>query len=70
MLYPLFFQPVYKEILWGGQNLNKIFNRKLPFEKTAESWEVCCHKNGRSIVENGPFKGKTLQDLIDVYGEN
>ncbi|WP_027307660.1 mannose-6-phosphate isomerase, class I [Caloramator sp. ALD01] len=69
MLYPLFFQPVYKEIIWGGQNLNKIFGRSLPYEKTAESWEVCCHKNGMSIIENGIYKEKTLQEIIDIYKE-
>lgn len=67
MLYPLFFQPVYKEIIWGGQNLKTILNKEVPFEKTAESWEVCCHKNGMSIVDNGEYKGKTLKEVIDIH---
>ncbi|SEF55756.1 mannose-6-phosphate isomerase [Caloramator fervidus] len=70
MLYPLFFKPVYKETIWGGQNLRKILNRDLPFEKTAESWEVCCHKNGMSIIENGVLKGKTLREVIDLYKQD
>ncbi|GFR34330.1 type I phosphomannose isomerase catalytic subunit [Thermobrachium celere] len=67
MLYPLFFQPVYKETIWGGQNLKKLFHRELPYQKTAESWEVCCHKNGISIIENGIFKGKSIIEAINVY---
>lgn len=67
MLYPLFFQPVYKEIIWGGQNLKTLLNKEVPFEKTAESWEVCCHKNGMSIVENGEYKGKSINEVIDLH---
>ncbi|TDT61060.1 type I phosphomannose isomerase catalytic subunit [Fonticella tunisiensis] len=69
MLYPLFFEPVYKEIIWGGRNLEKVFNRNLPEGKVAESWEVCCHKNGMSIVSNGEFKDKSLEELIKEHGE-
>lgn len=67
MLYPLFFQPVYKEIIWGGQNLKTLLKKDVPFEKTAESWEVCCHKNGMSIVENGEYKGKLIKEVIDLH---
>lgn len=70
MIYPLFFKPVYKEIIWGGQGLNRIFNRELPYKKTAESWEVCCHKNGMSIIENGELNGKTIKEAIDLYKED
>ena len=68
MLYPLFFEPVYKDILWGGRNLEKVFNRILPPGNIAESWEACCHKNGMSVVINGIFKGKTLHELIESHG--
>jgi mannose-6-phosphate isomerase len=67
MLYPLFFEPVYKNIIWGGRNLETVFNRILPPGEIAESWDVCCHKNGMSIVSNGPLKGKSLEELIKLY---
>jgi mannose-6-phosphate isomerase len=67
MLYPLFFEPVYKNIIWGGRNLETVFNRILPPGEIAESWDVCCHKNGMSIVSNGSLKGKSLEELIKLY---
>ena len=67
MLYPLFFEPVYKNIIWGGRNLETVFNRTLPPGAIAESWDVCCHKNGMSIVSNGPLKGKKLDELMKLY---
>jgi mannose-6-phosphate isomerase len=68
MLYPLFFKPVYKSIIWGGRNLETVFNRSLPLGNIAESWDVCCHKNGMSIVVNGEQRGKSLEELITTYG--
>lgn len=70
MLYPLFFTPVYKNIIWGGRNLERIFNRALPEGNIAESWDICCHKNGMSIVSNGSLSGEKLSDLILKYGTN
>lgn len=65
MYYPLFFKPVYKEIIWGGRNLESVFSRALPPGNIAESWEVCCHKSGTSMVSKGPLSEKTLAELID-----
>jgi mannose-6-phosphate isomerase len=67
MFYPLFFEPVYKKIIWGGRNFEIKFNRNLPDGKIAESWEICCHKNGMSTVLNGAFKNKTIKELFDEY---
>jgi mannose-6-phosphate isomerase len=67
MLYPLFFKPLYKEIIWGGRGFEKKFNRILPHGNIAESWEVCSHKNGISTIVNGEFQNKTLKELINLY---
>ncbi len=64
MLYPMKFVPVYKEYIWGGNNLKQKFNRILPSEYTAESWEIACHSNGMSRVVNGPLAGLTLDKLF------
>jgi mannose-6-phosphate isomerase len=37
MLYPLKFEPVYKQIIWGGNAIRNYFNRVVPFDKVAES---------------------------------
>lgn len=64
MYYPLFFKPVYKEIIWGGRNLESAFGRELPPGNIAESWEVCCHKNGTSVISEGTLSGKSLTELM------
>ncbi|EYE89427.1 mannose-6-phosphate isomerase [Fervidicella metallireducens AeB] len=68
MLYPLFFNPIYKSTIWGGRNLEKIFNRKIPDGNIAESWEICCHGEDDSVVSNGFLKDKKLSELIEMYG--
>lgn len=58
MLYPLKFKPVFKDYIWG-RNLSR-FRKNLPDGIVAESWELACHPDGMSIVENGAFKGENL----------
>ncbi len=66
-LYPLTFEPVYKEKIWGGNRLAEVFNRELPGNKIGESWELAAHPNGMSIVNNGHLKGTYLKDLIKRF---
>lgn len=63
-IYPLKFVPVYKEVLWGGSRIGQIFDRQLPSGKTGESWELCSHQNGMSVVANGSLAGKTVAELL------
>ncbi|NLY18596.1 MAG: class I mannose-6-phosphate isomerase [Clostridiaceae bacterium] len=67
MLYPLKFKPVYKDYIWGGRNLQKL-GKTLPQGIVAESWELSCHPDGMSIVDNGEFRNRTLESLIDEFG--
>ena len=68
MLYPLKFEPLYKNYIWGGRNLEKL-GKKLPPEGiVAESWEVSCHRDGVSIISNGEYKGLPLPHLIQTLG--
>ena len=30
MLYPLVFQPIFKERIWGGRELERLFAKKIP----------------------------------------
>lgn len=70
MLYPLLFVPVYKDYIWGGKRINQTYHRNVGSGKVAESWEVSCHKDGMSIVENGPLKGLSLQELFELKRED
>lgn len=68
MFYPLKFEPVYKDYLWGGRNFEKL-GRILPPGKVAESWEVSAHPDGVSIITNGEFKGQSFPKLLAQYGK-
>lgn len=68
-MYPLKFVPLYKDRIWGGNNLAKIFGRELPGKHIGESWELSGHKHGTSIAANGRLAGKTLNELMTEYKE-
>lgn len=62
---PIFLQPEFKDYLWGGQKLKKIFHKQVKNEEcTAESWEISTNENGESIIKNGEYAGKTLTELF------
>lgn len=62
MSLPLFFEPIFKERIWGGEQLAS-FGYELPFAKTGECWAFAAHRNGQSVVKNGEFKGLSLGEL-------
>ena len=67
-LYPLLFEPVLKDYIWGGRNLEKL-GRTLPAEGViAESWEIAGHKDGTTRVANGRFQGRLLTELHAELG--
>jgi len=67
-LYPLKFQAIVKEAIWGGNKLERILNKETgKLKKAAESWEISGIHNDISIVKDGPLKGNNLQELIEVY---
>lgn len=69
-VYPLKFVPIYKEKIWGGRNLQRLFDRDLPPEvPIGESWELADLPEGVSIVANGPAQGRTLTDVTSMLGE-
>ncbi len=67
--YPLLFEPVLKDYIWGGRNLELRLNRALPADTIiAESWEIAAHKDGTAAVSNGVHQGKLLTTLLDEMG--
>lgn len=61
--------PAFKDYLWGGTRLRDDFAKNCDFDKIAESWELSCHKDGPSIIENGTDKGLTLEEYIEKNGK-
>jgi len=68
MLYPLRFQPIYKERIWGGTGLRDELRRRLPGERIGESWEIACREDSMSKAAEGPLRGKSLAELVRDYG--
>lgn len=63
------FEPIYKERIWGGQNLKHKLNKTdLPEGNIGESWEVSAHSEGESIVSHGIYKGQKLSELFLELG--
>jgi mannose-6-phosphate isomerase len=67
MLYPLKFDPILKEKIWGGNGLKTILNKEIPSDKTGESWEISGVKGDISVISNGELAGKNLQELLSEY---
>lgn len=64
-LYPLQFQPILKERIWGGQKLNTILNKPITSDITGESWEISTVEGDVSVISNGNLSGKSLNDIIN-----
>lgn len=66
--YPLLFEPVLKDYIWGGRNLEKLGRQLPPTGVIAESWEIAGHKDGTTRVANGRFTGLLLTELQEKLG--
>jgi len=65
--YPLQFQPILKDRIWGGTKLKTYLNKPITTEITGESWEISTVENDVSSIANGIFAGKSLNDLINEF---
>lgn len=68
-LYPLQFQPILKERIWGGTKLKTYLNKPITSEITGESWEISTVENDVSVISNGLYRGKSLNELINELPE-
>lgn len=67
-MYPLKFQPIYKEVLWGGTQIATRFGRDTKqCQNIGESWDLCQNQQGISIVSNGFLAGRNLAELMADY---
>ena len=68
-LYPLKFEPILKKILWGGSEIGRFKHLEVKESGIGESWEVSQVPGSVSVVANGPLKGRTLTELMQVAPE-
>ena len=67
LFYPLLFEPIFKERIWGGTKLKEILNKSFDGSQIGESWELSTVENDISVVANGAFEGMNLNQLIEKY---
>ena len=68
MLYPLTFQPIFKERVWGGRELERLYHKPLPpGVPIGESWEISDRPGDVSVIANGPLAGKDLRWLMENH---
>jgi len=67
-LYPLKFETVLKEKVWGGSALGARFNKATNgSQHIGESWELSAVADNQSVVSNGFLAGNNIEELIEVY---
>jgi mannose-6-phosphate isomerase len=68
VLYPFLFQPRFKERVWGGRNLERLYGKSLPAGQIiGESWEITDRPGDVSVIANGPLAGKDLRWLMENH---
>ena len=63
------FTPILKEKIWGGEKLIKVLNKQTNSVNIGESWEISGVDEAVSVVAEGSFKGKNLQELMIEFRE-
>lgn len=67
-MYPLKFNPIFKDKIWGGNKMRSMLGKdygSLP--NCGESWELSGIRDNVSVVSEGKWKGRDLNGLISEY---
>ncbi|AJH16061.1 type I phosphomannose isomerase catalytic subunit [Myroides profundi] len=67
--YPILFQPILKDRIWGGTKLKSILGKDIDSNEVGESWEISGVSSDVSVVANGVYEGLSLNDLIQKFPE-
>lgn len=59
----LFFEPVFKERVWGGHRLGRDWHYDVPGDGIGECWGISAHPEGDCTVREGVYQGMTLSAL-------
>jgi len=69
-LYPLRFEPIFKNNLWGGQRLPAFLNRtQTPESPIGEAWVLSDVDGSLSRISNGPLAGAIFRDLLTTESD-
>ncbi len=62
---PLKFNALLKSTLWGGDKIIPFKHLDIQQENVGESWEISGVKGNETIVADGPYAGKKLNELVE-----
>ena len=68
MLYPLIFHPIFKDRIWGGRELERLYAKNIPAgQPIGEAWEISDRPGDASVIANGPLAGKDIRWLMENH---
>lgn len=66
-LYPLVFEPILQDRIWGGTKLKTDLGKNIPTQTTGESWELSAVEGNVSVVKQGDYAGRPLTELLEQF---
>ena len=63
------FQPILKQLLWGGSRILSFKQISSHLREVGESWELSAVPGNLSVVAEGPERGLTIVELIEKHRE-
>lgn len=70
MMSPCHFTPYLKRVIWGGSRIPQYKGIETDTQNIGESWELSAVPGHVSVVDRGPYRGKTLDELVADFGES
>ncbi len=68
-LYPFIFESIFKDRVWGGRELERLYDKNIPASAPiGEAWEISDRPGDESVIINGEFAGKNLRWLMENHG--
>ena len=65
----MFLNPVFKEMIWGGNRMRNEYGYDIPGDDTGECWAISAHPNGDGVIANGTYAGWNLSRLWAEHRE-
>jgi len=67
-IYPLKFETIFKDKVWGGDRIKTVLGKDFsPLPNCGEAWELTTVKDNVSVVKNGFLAGNALDELAEIY---
>ena len=63
-MYPIKLNPIFKEIVWGGERLKSDYGYESDLSNIAEAWVLTARNDGDNTVKNGEYAGQSFTEII------